>query len=235
MGRLPVRQTDAAFPPNIWRRELWCRWWEMFLACSGWMRNHCYLRQQLCHVCTPPVTGTARNHELGEKSHSATAIGCAIWGNIPLVFPVNLQLFQLFSSFPFSHQHMSLCSCMNSSSDAKHLWKMKLRMKNTLLLFIIIQLLQKPVLTPLSPFSRIGRREEEILHIHKCKARLLLKWGAQFVCKKKKPSALLETSSPTRFQRQKLFGGKFPAHPSVSSQTWVQLSYVGQMYTLILR
>lgn len=158
MGRLPVRQTDAAFPPNIWRRELWCRWWEMFLACSGWMRNHCYLRQQLCHVCTPPVTGTARNHELGEKSHSATAIGCAIWGNIPLVFPVNLQLFQLFSSFPFSHQHMSLCSCMNSSSDAKHLWKMKLRMKNTLLLFIIIQLLQKPVLTPLSPFSRIGRR-----------------------------------------------------------------------------
>lgn len=37
--------------------------------------------------------------------------------------------------------------------------------------------------------------------------------------KKKKPSALLETSSPTRFQRQKLFGEKFPAHPSVSSQT----------------
>lgn len=53
MWRLPIRQTDAAFPPDIWRRELWCWWWEMFLACSGWMRNHCYLRQRLCHVCPP--------------------------------------------------------------------------------------------------------------------------------------------------------------------------------------
>lgn len=40
----------------------------------------------------PAVTGTARNHELGEKCHSVTALGCAMGGNIPLVFPVYLQL-----------------------------------------------------------------------------------------------------------------------------------------------
>lgn len=53
MRRLPIRRIDAFFPPDIWRRALWCWWWEMFLACSGWMRNRCYPRLWICHVFPP--------------------------------------------------------------------------------------------------------------------------------------------------------------------------------------
>lgn len=41
---------------------------------------------------SPQSLGLQKKNELGEKSHSATALGCAMRGYIQLVFPANLQL-----------------------------------------------------------------------------------------------------------------------------------------------
>lgn len=87
MGRLPVRQTDAAFPPDIWRRELWCWWWEMFLACSGWMRNHCYLRQRLCCVCTPPSHWDCKKKWTGRENALGNCIRMCNEGKYPFSIP----------------------------------------------------------------------------------------------------------------------------------------------------
>lgn len=107
---------------------------------------------------------------------------------------------------------------MSSSSDAKHLQHETEDGKYPASIYYNATPAEIHFNTPVPVFLNREERRGNFTHTQ-VQSQPFTQVGAHFVSKK--IPALLKTSSLTKNQRQKQFGGKFPANASVSSQTWV--------------
>lgn len=132
----------------------------MFLACSGWMRNHCYLRQPLCHVFTPTSHWDCKKPSTGREKPLSNSITMCNGGKYPVSIPSKYAIVLIAQLLCFVSSAHELVPLDEFEQWCQTPMKHEIEDRKYPASIYYNATPAEIHLTSLSPFSRMGRREE---------------------------------------------------------------------------